>query len=149
MEHNGGNYHDEYKKFIVTQSGAAVLDTALMERFGSNLDMEYMLRLAESRGIIYKKKAELFNDFFSFPEVKKVNKEILNKRNIDGSLFDDDLPTRAFDTSKPDHKILLFVETLGLEPLAYGKTGNPSMDKEFFKKYKSHPIVASFQSILS
>ena len=135
-------YTEDYHRLMLTQLSSMVRVMSIMKYRGNTIDIEYLLSLLRPDSPISSKVDELTKEFYSLPEVKKASKKLNNTKGApSGGLFGQDF--NSFNLSKKAHLQTLFIDVLGLEPLRYGKSGDPSFDKEFLKKYsEDHRSVA-------
>lgn len=112
---------------------------AVIERNGIPVSRERLAALRSDRGILRGGKKELERELQSLSTVKKA---VALLKGGAKPLFSKS-GTPKFMVSKPDYKLSLFFDVLGLEPLSYGKEkskrwprGRPSMDKAFYAAYK-------------
>lgn len=130
----GKPYTEDYHRLMLTQLSSMVRVMSIMKYRGNTIDIEYLLSLLRPDSPISSKVDELTKEFYSLPEVKKASKKLNKTKGApSGGLFGQDF--NSFNLSKKAHLQTLFIDVLGLEPLRYGKSGDPSFDKEFLKKY--------------
>lgn len=128
-------YTKDYHRLMLTQLSSMIRVMSIMKYRGNTIDIEYLLSLLRPDSPISSKIDELTKEFYELPEVKKASK-LLNedKGAPSGGLFGQSFS--SFNLSKKAHLQTLFIDVLGLEPLRYGKKGDPSFDKMFLKTYE-------------
>lgn len=128
-------YTKDYHRLMLTQLSSMIRVMSIMKYRGNTIDIEYLLSLLRPDSPISSKIDELTKEFYELPEVKKASK-LLNedKGAPSGGLFGQTFS--SFNLSKKAHLQTLFIDVLGLEPLRYGKSGDPSFDKMFLKTYE-------------
>ena len=128
-------YTKDYHRLMLTQLSSMIRVMSVMKYRGNTIDIEYLLSLLRPDSPISSKIDELTKEFYELPEVKKASK-LLNedKGAPSGGLFGQSFS--SFNLSKKAHLKTLFIDVLGLEPLRYGKKGDPSFDKMFLKAYE-------------
>lgn len=128
-------YTKDYHRLMLTQLSSMIRVMSIMKYRGNTIDIEYLLSLLRPDSPISSKIDELTKEFYELPEVKKASK-LLNedKGAPSGGLFGQSFS--SFNLSKKAHLQTLFIDVLGLEPLRYGKSGDPSFDKTFLKTYE-------------
>ena len=128
-------YTKDYHRLMLTQLSSMIRVMSVMKYRGNTIDIEYLLSLLRPDSPISSKIDELTKEFYELPEVKKASK-LLNedKGAPSGGLFGQSFS--SFNLSKKAHLKTLFIDVLGLEPLRYGKKGDPSFDKMFLKTYE-------------
>lgn len=129
------NYLQAWKNLILNFYTHQIKLFADLEINGILVDTEYLgvlMSPEKSPLIAYIK--EMKKKLYKMPNVKKANKKLnQTQRSVFGDVW-------MFDIQKPEHKQLLFIDVMGLEPLKYGKSkggkkGAPSLDKDFQKHY--------------
>lgn len=128
-------YTKDYHRLMLTQLSSMIRVMSIMKYRGNTIDIEYLLSLLRPDSPISSKIDELTKEFYELPEVKKASK-LLNedKGAPSGGLFGQSFS--SFNLSKKAHLQTLFIDVLDLEPLRYGKKGDPSFDKMFLKTYE-------------
>ena len=128
-------YTKDYHRLMLTQLSSMIRVMSVMKYRGNTIDIEYLLSLLRPDSPISSKIDELTKEFYELPEVKKASKLLNeNKGAPSGGLFGQTFS--SFNLSKKAHLQTLFIDVLGLEPLRYGKKGDPSFDKMFLKTYE-------------
>ena len=136
-------YASAYRKHVLNQMGATVVSISHMEQSGSPLDMNYINKLMGKQSPLLKeiKNTEL--------ELRTTEATIATEATLEknlgkqGTLFGG--ITKMFTLGKKEHQMLLFLSTLGLKPISYTKTKQPSIDKNFIKAYEhDHQEVRLF-----
>lgn len=128
-------YTKDYHRLMLTQLSSMIRVMSVMKYRGNTIDIEYLLSLLRPDSPISSKIDELTKEFYELPEVKKASKLLNeNKGAPSGGLFGQSFS--SFNLSKKAHLQTLFIDVLGLEPLRYGKKGDPSFDKMFLKTYE-------------
>ena len=118
-----------------------------MEQHGSAIDLDYMISLTEADSPLKTELRAIFEELKKSPAVQAVNASLRSSAGVAtvGGLFSKATTASAsakktsswlFSFNKPAHKKALYVEQLGLEPLAYSaKTKEPQIDKAYLAKY--------------
>lgn len=141
----GRVYGKLYEKFVVTQMNNLVQIESVMEHRGDQLDMPYLLKLKDTNGPLSTLRRDVEKEFKSLGGVRRANRRLAKRAGVpQQTLWGAD--SWVLSPSRPAHKQELFINVLGLEPLAFGKTG-PKIDKAFQEHYKDVPEVAAFTQI--
>lgn len=128
-------YTKDYHRLMLTQLSSMIRVMSIMKYRGNTIDIEYLLSLLRPDSPISSKIDEFTKEFYELPEVKKASNLLNeNKGAPSGGLFGQSFS--SFNLSKKAHLQTLFIDVLGLEPLRYGKKGDPSFDKMFLKTYE-------------
>ena len=136
----GEDYKRDYVRLMLNLMSGTSRTTSTMRHRGTRVDVDYLLGTTTENGEFHRQRESLLAAFQSLPEVQEANTRV-KTRNAVSSMFGDD--EFALDMSKPAHRKTLFVDVLGLEPIAYGKSGNPSFDKNFVAHYRDEsPALA-------
>jgi len=111
-----------------------------MHQVGSQLDVEYLDFLLSKQSPLIKVKKEVEKALRASPAVQKLNSLLLKDTGASSSgLFGGtaaDNNSNLFQINKPDHKLRLFFDVLGLKPVAFTDTGKPSVGKAMFNAYR-------------
>lgn len=146
LRFNNGSYRDVYRRFIVTQMNNLVKIESFMEGRGVAVDAKWLRQLQLANGPLEKLKTELSANFRKSKAAQKANKRLMKAHGVPAdTLWGNE--QWMLKLSKPEHKQKLFIDVLGLEPLKVGKSGEPSIDKWFLKKYATIPEVAMFSEL--
>lgn len=141
-----GTYERPFRKFVVTQMNNLVKIESFMEGRGVFVDSKWLRQLQLGNGPLEKLKSELELKMRASPAAKKANKRMMRANGVpQDSLWGAE--QWVLKLSKPEHKQTLFIDVLGLEPLARGKTGAPSINKVFLKVHSAVPEVALYSEI--
>lgn len=130
--------------------GDIIYCTTILEQNGEKLDKEYLISLLGtfSDTSFGKKLKNVERDLYQTEQVKIANDIICENAGYKPAsghgLFGQ--TKWLFNIGKPEHKKILFVDVMGLEP-DKTKTGKDSIGKAFKEKYKSDPIVAMFDRL--
>lgn len=145
----GKSWGKDFRKLMLLQMSPIIYVESIMEHRGDHLDIPYMMELLDKGSDFQKAKRDLLDRFAKFDSVQNVNNQLLKEgQNSQRDLFGEQ--QWVFSVTKPDHKHRLFIEELGLEPVEYGKSGQPSFDKKFQARYaKEVPEVALFHQVAS
>jgi DNA polymerase I-like protein with 3'-5' exonuclease and polymerase domains len=140
------SYRQRFAKFVVTQMNNLVQIESVMEHRGDQLDMPYLMKLKDANGPLSKAKKEVESEFKKFASVIAVNKKLVKQEGLPQNTLFGGTPW-IFSPSKPKHKLELFINKLKLQAVAYGKLGDPKIDKEFQEVHKAVPEVAAFTQL--
>jgi hypothetical protein len=111
---------------------------------GSLIDKKYLRKLIAPGSKLTQAIDELLDDFKTFPEVVKANKQVLDESGFKAnSLFGGKAAQWVFSFTKPAHKSKLFFEVMGLKPVSQTKTGADAVDKKFIEHYKDRSFLVS------
>lgn len=128
-------YSKEWKNLLINFYSHQIKLFTDLELNGILVDTEYLgILTSPEKSPLIKFIAEIKEELHSLSNVKKANKKLNSaQRSVFGDVW-------MFDIQKPDHKQLLFIDVMGLEPLSYGKLkdgsqGAPSLNKKFQKQY--------------
>lgn len=105
-----------------------------MEMTGHLTDTKYLISTLRPGGGLQKAIEELNFKFRDSKAARRVNKKLIRSRGAPKKVLFGGTPWE-FDITKPAHQIELFIEEMGLEPLAYGKSGKAQVGKAFIAKY--------------
>ena len=133
-------------KFAHRWYGRASYPLMRMSVNGFKLDQDQLGYLKSSESPIISRLDVLPKLIYGTKEAKRANEILLrNDSHTKGMrpLFGKD--PWLLDISKKSHRVHLFVDSCGLEPLGYGKDGTPSINKQFFDTYKSNELVSLYQ----
>jgi DNA polymerase I-like protein with 3'-5' exonuclease and polymerase domains len=139
-------YGGRYRKFVVTQMNNLVQIESVMEHRGDQLDMPYLIKLKDANGPLSTVKREVELEFRKFDSVRKTNARLVKAEGIPSKTLFGGVPW-IFSITRPAHKLALFMDTMRLEPLSYGKSGAAKIDKAFQEEYKAKPEVAAFTQL--
>lgn len=144
---DGSSYLPDYWRLMLTQLSTMVRVMSLMKYRGIKTDIDYLMGLLNPNSSeILVQLDKLNQEFYSLPEVKKASTIINNTKGAPSTgLFGNSFT--AFDIGKKDHQYTLFIDIMKLEPLSYGKSGEPSFGKEFYKAYKDHRVIQIVQEM--
>ncbi len=113
---------------------------ATLQYNGLFCNLKQTRSLSSPNSVVIKRIREIEKELKSFPAVQAANKKITTdvlegQRQIYGSMW-------AFNLSKKDHMLELFLNQMNLDPVEFTKTGEPSIDDTFYEEYKlQHPEV--------
>ena len=139
------NYHTAIPFALKWGSRASHLQV-ILKKNGFYVDRHHLDYLMQDDSPISDRLAEIPGEFARHPLVQKANNFILS----------DDPATRGmrplfgkkpwvFDLAKKGHRVKLFVDACALKPLAYGKDGKPSINKQYFDEYSHHDLIKLYQ----
>lgn len=139
--HGNVSYTEIYHKFMLVHMSSMIKNLSTMKYRGTKVDVPYLLNLLKPDSLLISQINGLTKELLSCKEVKKAG-DIIKKAN--------NLPTKGlfgdsgtvFDLGTKKHLKILYLDVLGLEPLSYGKSGEPSFDKYFLAAYKDNPVIA-------
>ncbi len=140
-------YEVDFIRHMLCQMSSNIHVFSNMEHRGVYINKKHILWLKTKDSPISKAIHENTLNMYKSPQVIKANKAILDKENINISNTLIRTVPWVFKINKPEHKIILFIETLGLEPISYGKSNTPSLGKVFKSVYKRVPEVAMLNNL--
>lgn len=143
---NKVNYLKPYGKFIVAQMSNLVQIESVMEHRGDQLDMPWLLKLKDVNGPLTTVRRELEGEFKGFKHVQRTNAWLAKKAHLPETTIFGQAPW-VFSVTRPEHKQRLFINEMQLEPLSYGKSGAPRIDKFFQDAYKDMPEINVFTQL--
>jgi len=139
------SYLKDYCRMNLCQMSNIIHDFSVMEYRGTNVDRRHLLYLKTKQSPISQSIYKARNDLYALKSVKEANKFLLKEKNVQSnSLFGE---AWAFNIDKPYHKQVLYIKVLGLEPITYGKSGEPSLGKIFKKTYKDTEEVKILEAL--
>ena len=143
IEHGKGNYAEEYERVMLLHMCSMVRACSVMQHRGMMLDQGRLTLLASHDSPLEKEKQKLVDEFENTPEAKKAERTLQQKNRLPSRSLDGDGTSETlFDIGKREHKELLYLKTMKLEPLRRsGKTGQPSFDAKFLKHYEDRKPV--------
>jgi DNA polymerase I-like protein with 3'-5' exonuclease and polymerase domains len=146
LKHQGRSYEPTFRRFVVTQMNNLVKIESYMEGRGVYVDSPWLRQLQLKTGPLEKLKAELTLKLRESKMAQRANAKMMEAKGIPkNSLWGNS--QWVLDLNKPADKQCLFIDVLGLEPIAHGKNGAPSINKFFLAKYKETPDVATFSEV--
>ena len=119
-------------------------------RMGTHMDREYVVKqYGSDTSDIEKERSKLLRKLYKCKGVRKANAILVDRLPPHTSLFEStDMDEKwLFDIAKEEHKQLLFLEVLGLEPVSRTAGGKPSLGKDFKQKYASVKEVALWNAM--
>lgn len=130
------SYLNDFMRMMLCQMSNNIHVFSTMEQRGVHIDKKHLLFLKTRQSPISQAIRNAANVIYKSPAVQKANRYLIERHGVEAgsSLFGSD--PFVFNINKPDHKQVLFIDTLGLEPLTYGKSGVPSLGKLFKKAYE-------------
>jgi DNA polymerase I-like protein with 3'-5' exonuclease and polymerase domains len=149
LELGDKNYRPFFKRLVVTQMSNTVHVLSHMRQYGAAIDKEYLVLLKGRDSPLLSLIDTAERKLLKFPEVRETNRALLlenSKQAGHKGLFG--IESMMFSFRKAEHRIKLFFETMGLEPLGLTKEKKPKVDKAFIAHYKAdHPLVAEFGAV--
>ncbi len=106
---------------------------------GSLVDRQYLTSLMAQDSPLRKEMDRVARKLRLSKPARRANKQLLRESGLKAtSLFGGATAKDKWvlQINKPEHKKVLFFETLGLEPVSETKNGSPAIDKVFIKEYK-------------
>jgi DNA polymerase I-like protein with 3'-5' exonuclease and polymerase domains len=126
-----------YRSLVLQQMSNTVHTISHMEQRGVFIDGYYLAHLKSKGSPLVQSIAETKRELFAMPSVVKANQLLLQKNDsvsyAKGGLFN--ASSWVLNLNKPEHKIVMFLDVMKLEPLTKTKTGQPQIDKNFQKAY--------------
>lgn len=134
---SGKNYKEFFVRHMLQQMSPTAHVLSHMRSDGSLVSRSYIKYLMSNDSPLRKEISRTAGEFRVYKEVKDVNADLVKNSGFKaGSLFSKKVDTWMFRLGKSDHKKKLFIDRLGLEPLALTKTKEPQIDKAFIAHYK-------------
>jgi DNA polymerase I-like protein with 3'-5' exonuclease and polymerase domains len=135
------SYGKDFLGVVLAQMSNNIQIFANMEHRGVHLDSRFVAYMKTKDSPISKQIVEATKAFNKNKAVKKANDILLERQgeDLEGGLFN--IKPWIFNIGKPDHKLVLFIEVLGLKELSKGKNGKASLGKAFKKAYQDIPEV--------
>lgn len=145
----GKNYKPFFVRHMMYQMSDTVHQLSQLRQDGSLISLKYLKELLGDKSPLNTEANKLLEGLREYPEVREANDRLTKKSGFKaGSLFSKfggkkaDTSSWMFKWSKPDHKNILFIDILGLEPLEVSeKTGKPQLDKKFVEHYKDKSLI--------
>jgi DNA polymerase family A/3'-5' exonuclease len=139
-------YGPMFERHMRFQMSDTVHQLSHLKDSGSKIDKKYLRALIAPGSKLTLAIDELKDEFKTFPEVQKANKELLSESGFKAnSLFGGSNSQWIFSFTKGAHKIKLFFEIMGLKPTGQTATGADAVDKKFIEHYKERNfLVAKF-----
>ena len=119
---------------------------AQMERNGFKLDKTHLRSLLVDSSPVMERLRYLEKKLTKTKEVQEANKRLRKTDKRTGgmkALFNKKTANWVFSLRKPDHRIMLFCEVMELEAPNRTKTGKPSINVDFYDKYKEENDVVA------
>lgn len=144
-ELDGKVYRPFFERHMLYQMSDTAHTLSHLRESGSMIDVKYLRSLMKSDSPLEAAIKELQDEFKTIPQVRQANKELLDESGFKaGSLFGGKGGGQwLFSFTKPDHKIKLFLDILGLKALSKTKGGAPSIDKDFVTHYRDTNVIVS------
>lgn len=139
-------YKKHFMTHLINQMGTTTLSISTLEQNGSHVDVPYMLKLLGEKSPLKESLTQTLERFKKLPTIQKAN-QIIAKREGGGTaspLFGKN--PFVIKLAKPSHKIAIFIEVMGLKPLAFTKTKQPQIDKFFNAKYAKQYVEVDLYS---
>lgn len=146
------NYGPWYQRHLYEQMSAAVHAISTMMQHGSAVDTDYMRSLLKKDSILKNALAEELGKLRRSKAAQRVNKALLKVAGVaTGGLFGKKSDPWVLSLTRPAHKQALYIQELGIEPLALTKSGAPQLNKKFNEAYKDEypevAILSEFQEL--
>lgn len=131
------SYEQDFMRMMVCQMSNNIHVFSVMEHRGVNIDRKHLLFLKTKQSPISIAIREAAKIIYASKFVKQANRYLLDKMEVPtGNTLLGKTPF-IFNINKPEHKLVLFIDIMGLEPILYGKNGKtPSLGKVFKKAYE-------------
>lgn len=116
---------------------------------GSYIDMDYMEKLRNPAiSPLAVRLHEIEKEMYAQEPVKKANELLCQKEGFRSkSLFGSSAPSAwLLSLSKPEHRAVLFFDSMKLKPISYTKAGAPAVDDVFKEAYKYSDYIVSLYS---
>lgn len=144
----GKNYKPFFIRHMMYQMSDTTHHLSQMRQDGSRVSVKYLKSMLGEDSPLNKEARRLLKEMRAYPQVVEANDRLVKQSGFRaGNLFSK-LKGKAqdgswmFKWSKPDHKKVLFIDILELEPLEISKkTGKPQLDKKFVEHYKDKSLV--------
>jgi DNA polymerase I-like protein with 3'-5' exonuclease and polymerase domains len=134
-----------YLRIVADQIRNMAIVMSRLEYNGSCVDAAYLQELMFPSSIVNKTISDAALKFKKSKSARKLNSRMLKESGYEQQgLFGKTEKEWVLNIGKPEHLRRLFIETLKLKPLSYGKSGEPSLGKEFKEAYKAVPEVGWF-----
>lgn len=131
------SYEQDFMRMMICQMSNNIHVFSNMEHRGVNIDRKHLLFLKTRQSPISIAIREAAGVIYKSPAVKKANQYLLDRKEVPtGNTLLGKTPF-IFNINKPEHKEVLFIDIMGLEPISYGKSGRPSLGKLFKKTYEN------------
>ena len=141
------SYFNDFRKVVGYQHSNNNHCYSEMEHAGSYCDVKYLLGLQSENSDISKAIKNATNEIYKTKEAQKANNILLKEKGIDPKKTLFKAPF-VFSLRKTEHKELLFLKVLKLEPVSWSKkTKKASLGKFFKAAYKDNPIVKLFNTL--
>ena len=138
------SYEEPYKKLVLYVYGTLAHQIAEKELYGCGLNMKKLVDSMDKNSWINTEIDKTYRTLYKRQSCKEVNSSLIGQTQ---DLFGNAL--WSFDINKKAHLQSLLIDNLKLEPLHYGKSGAPSINKEFLEKYSSIKEVSLLSTIRS
>ena len=135
-------YAPYFKRLVTKQMSNTVHVLSHMMHHGVHLDKFYLAMLKSNISPLVKLINQHKQDLYATPELKKANAILVKESS--GQTSSKGLFNKVpfiFKLTKPDHKLLLFFDVLGLEPISHTKTGQPQVNKNFIAAYQKENVI--------
>lgn len=153
----GLNYKKPFIRHMLYQMSDTAHQLSHLREDGSYVSMKYLTFLMEQESPLKQELQRLLAEFKQYPEVKEANDKLVGGSGFKAKGFAAlasmknkvrSVSSWTFKLTKSAHKKVLFIDTLGLEPLEKTKTGEPQIDKAFVKHYKDkNKVLQAYASI--
>lgn len=135
--------HDQYENLMAQFSDTQHV-FSVMNNTGALIDKNWVWYLdsKDSPFIVERKKIE--QELLSLPEIAEAEKLIRKKSGVPTTGLYGAVKTSIFSLATKVHCQTLFFDVLKLDKVSIGKNGTPNINKAFFNKYQTHPVVSIF-----
>lgn len=133
-----GEMYKGYKNAVLKLGGCMSYNFVEIEHNGIQIDKKYLEKMQLPNSPLVQGIREAKEKFYALPSVIQLNEKLAYEEGHKSKqgLFGKVKTKWVFSLGTTKHKQRLFFEELKLEPKKYGKSGLPSVDKDFIKEYK-------------
>jgi DNA polymerase I-like protein with 3'-5' exonuclease and polymerase domains len=132
-----------YRRHVENQMSNTVVSISHMEQSGSPIDLKYLELLKSKKSPLLQEIKNVEAELRDTPHVKEFEAQLNESLGKQATLFGGS--SQMFIIGKKEHQMKLFLEVMGLKPIGFTKTKQPSIDAVFVKTYETdHREVSLF-----
>jgi DNA polymerase I-like protein with 3'-5' exonuclease and polymerase domains len=139
--------YTKFKSMVRHQTSDMLHTFSTLEYNGVHTDIDYLFSLKTPESPILKEMNRIKTDLQQSKGVVKANAILTTKSGAPKIGLFGAKTRHVFDIAKKEHQELLFFKVLKLEPVSYGKSKKPKVDKEFQNAYSDRKEVALFTEL--
>jgi DNA polymerase I-like protein with 3'-5' exonuclease and polymerase domains len=148
VAHEGGTYAPVFRRYMRKQMSSTVHVVSHMKHRGVHVDMLWLAYLKSKNSPLLDEIKKLTNEIADTKEVKTVNKRLARDAGVIKNGLFGNQGNWVFSPNKPDHKIALFFDVMGLPVVSTSrKTNKPNINRAFFAANRDNQVVSMFERL--